>query len=305
MNKLIEFLKSPLKIFVFLANRGINFFDDETYLKIRYRATFHKKLNLKEPKTFDEKLQWLKLNDRKDFYTTLVDKYEVKNYISKIIGEEYVIPTIGIYDTFDEINFDELPNQFVIKCTHDSGGLVIVKNKERLDIKKTRKKINRSLKRNYYFPGREWPYKNVKPRIIVEEYKEDKKYNELRDYKLYAFNGKCDYVMLCLDRFNGGTKFIYFDKNWNMKKEFSYDGIKYGDTITVDKPKNLKNMFEFAKILSKNIPFLRVDFYEVDGKLYFGELTFFPSSGFDNTRTIECQKYLDKMLIINNMEKRK
>lgn len=280
-------------------NKLLYSLNDEKYLKLMYRLKMKKKLDLTNPETFNEKLQWLKLHNRKDIYTELVDKYETKKIVSKIIGEEYVIPSIGIYNSFDEIDFSIIPNQFVIKCTHDSGGLVIVKDKDKIDMKQVKKIIDRSLKRNYYYSSREWPYKNVKPRILIEEYKEDQELGELRDYKIYAFNGKCDYLMLCFDRYKNDTKFIYFDKNWNMKKEFSKDGIKYGDTIQVKKPKNLDKMFEFASILSKDIPFVRVDFYEVNGKLYFGELTFYPSGGFDNTRTKACQEYLDKALVIN------
>lgn len=275
---------------------------DKIMIKLLYRFKMNKKLDLNNPKTFNEKLQWLKLNDRKDIYTKMVDKYLVKKYVADIIGEEYVIPTIGVYEKFDDIDFDKLPDQFVIKCTHDSGSVIIVKDKSKFDMEAAKKKINQSLKINYYYTGREWPYKNVKPKILVEEYMEDITTGELRDYKVYAFDGKCDYVMLCFDRFKNETKFIYFDRNWNIKKEFSKDGIRYGDSISINKPNNLDKMFSFASILSKNIPFIRVDFYEINGKLYFGEITFFPSSGFDNSRTKECEEYLDKALIIKNKE---
>lgn len=281
----------------YLDKYGILRISDKKYIELLYEKTFNKKLDLNNPQTFNEKLQWLKLYNRKDVYTKMVDKYEAKEYVGNIIGEEYIIPTIGIYNKFEDIDFDKLPNQFVMKCTHDSGGLVIVKDKSKLDIKSAKKKINKSLKRNYYLAGREWPYKNVKPRIIIEQYMEDKS-GELRDYKIYAFNGKAEYLMLCFDRSKGQTKFIYFDRNWNIKKEFSNDGIKYGDNIKVEKPKSLDKMFKYAELLSKDIPFVRVDFYEVNGKLYFGELTFFPSSGFDNARTKECQNYLDNSLKI-------
>ena len=210
---------------------------------------------------------------------------------------------MGIYNTFDEIDFDKLPNKFVIKCTHDSGSTIVCKNKKNFDIKKARKKINEALKYNYYYAGREWPYKNVKPRIIIDDYMEDNTNHELIDYKIYAFNGKCDYVMACFDRFNGGTKFIYFDRNWNIKREFSKDGLKYGENIKLPKPKNLDKMFEYAEKLSKEIPFVRVDFYEANGKMYFGELTFYPSSGFDNTRTKEIEEYLTQKLIIRREKK--
>ena len=149
---------------------------DKMFLKIKYRIHCGKKLNLKNPQTFNEKLQWLKLYDRKDIYTTMVDKYEAKKYVASVIGEEYIIPTLGVYDKFDEIDFDKLPNQFVMKCTHDSGGIVIVKDKSKFDKEVARKKINKFLKRKFYYTNREWPYKNVKPRIIIEKYMRSRKW---------------------------------------------------------------------------------------------------------------------------------
>ena len=296
MNKIIKYIKKPSNVLLYLMNK--NFFKwipDEKYIKIKYKLEMNQKLNLKEPRTFNEKLQWLKLYDRKPEYTKMVDKYEAKKYVADIIGEEYIIPTLGVWDKFEDIDFTKLPNQFVLKPTHASGNVFICKNKDEIDYKKLKKTVQKWLKRNYYLVHREWPYKNVKPRIIAEEYMEDQ-IGELIDYKVYAFNGQCDYVMVCFDRIKGETKFIYYDRNWNIKKEFSKEGIKYGDTIKIEKPKNLDKMFEFAVILSKNIPFIRVDFYESNGNLYFGELTFYPSAGFDNTRTKDCQEYLDKEL---------
>lgn len=296
--KILRVIKQPSLILLKLDKMNIIRLSDKKFLEYRFLSEMGYKLNLKNPQTFNEKLQWLKLYDRNPKYTQMVDKYEVREYIKEKIGEEYLIPLLGVYDKFEDIDFDKLPKQFVIKCNHDSGGLVICKDKSKLNIDEVRKKINRSLKSNYYYSGREWPYKNVKPKIIIEKYMEDKETKELIDYKLYSFNGKVDYVMACFDRFNGGTKFIYFDKNWNIKREFSNDGMKYGDKITLKKPKCLNKMFEFASLLSKDIPFVRVDFYEVNGKLYFGELTFYPSSGFDNTRPEKISKYLNDMLEI-------
>ena len=296
MNKIIKYIKKPSNVLLYLMNK--NFFKwipDEKYIKIKYKLEMNQKFNLKEPRTFNEKLQWLKLYDRKPEYTKMVDKYETKKYVANIIGKKYIIPTLGVWDKFEDIDFTKLPNQFVLKPTHASGNVFICKNKDEIDYKKLKKTVQKWLKRNYYLVHREWPYKNVKPRIIAEEYMEDQ-IGELIDYKVYAFNGQCDYVMVCFDRIKGETKFIYYDRNWNIKKEFSKDGIKYGDTIKIEKPKNLDKMFEFAEILSKNIPFVRVDFYESNGNLYFGELTFYPSAGFDNTRTKDCQEYLDKQL---------
>lgn len=296
MNKIISYIVEPKKIILYLMNKNyLSFIPDETFLKMKYKLMMGTKLDLENPKTFNEKLQWLKLHDRNPEYTKMVDKYEAKEYVANIIGKEYIIPTLGVWDKFDDIDFDALPNEFVLKPTHTSGNVFICKDKSKIDYKKLKKQVNKWLKRDYYRIHREWPYKNVKPRIIAEKYMEDQT-GELVDYKVYAFNGKCDYVMTCVDRAKGETKFLYYDKNWNLKKEFSFDGLKYGQTINVPRPKNLDKMFGFAEILSKDIPFVRVDFYEANGNLYFGELTFFPSAGFDNTRTKECQKYLDEML---------
>lgn len=291
-------MKRINEIIILLMNK--NFFKwipDEKYIKIKYRLEMKEKLDLQNPQTFNEKLQWLKLHDRNPEYTKMVDKYEAKEYVGNIIGRKYIIPTLGVWDKFEDIEFEKLPNQFVLKPTHTSGNVFVCKNKEVINYKKLRKMVRGWLKRRYYPIHREWPYKNVKPRIIAENFIEEKN-GGLKDYKVYSFNGVCNYVMVCFDREKVETKFIYFDRDWNIKKEFSNDGIKYGDTIKIEKPKNLEKMFEFASILSKNIPFVRVDFYEADGNLYFGELTFYPSAGFDNTRTKECQEYLDSELKI-------
>ena len=174
MKRVLRVLKEPKRILFYLESKGFfNFLSDEKYLKFFYKLNMGKKLNLENPKTFNEKLQWLKLYDRKDIYTTMVDKYEVKRYVTDLIGEEYIVKNFGVWDSFDEIDFDKLPNQFVLKCTHDSGGLVICRDKSKLDIEKAKQKINKSLNRNYFYNGREWPYKNVKPRIIAEEYLEN------------------------------------------------------------------------------------------------------------------------------------
>lgn len=174
IEKVLEYVKHPTKIFIFLQNRcNFKVLPDKMYLKICYKLATGKKLDLKNPQTFNEKLQWLKLYDRKPEYTRMVDKYEAKKYVAEKIGEEYIIPTLGVWDHFDEIDFDSLPDQFVLKCTHDSGGLVIVRDKAKLDKVAAKQKIEKSLKRNYYYSGREWPYKDVKPRIIAEKYMED------------------------------------------------------------------------------------------------------------------------------------
>ena len=185
-DKLIKILKNPGYIFIALSRLG--FFkkmNDEKYLCIVYKIRTGKTLNLENPKTFNEKLQWLKLYDRKIEYTTMVDKYAVKQYVADKIGENHIIPTLGVWDKFEDIDFDKLPNNFVLKCTHDSGGLVICRDKSKLDMNAAKKKLNKSLKRNYFYAGREWPYKDVKPRIIAEKYLEEKGKTVPEDYKVY------------------------------------------------------------------------------------------------------------------------
>ena len=302
-NKLLKlkyYLLNPSKLVLRIINSKFSrILADKTYLKIYFKCKMGYKLNLKNPQTFNEKLQWLKLYDRNPEYTKMVDKYEVREYIKEKIGEEYLIPLIGVYDKFDDIDFDELPNQFVIKCNHDSGGLVICKDKGKLNIEETRKKINKSLKRNYYYSGREWPYKNVKPRIIIEKYMEDSNKSDLIDYKLFCFNGIPKIVLVCSERFSSSNMCeTWFDMNWKLI-DMTESGHRVDSTIS--KPKQLKKMVELSKKLSKNIPFIRVDWYEIGDKLYFGELTFYPASGFEKFEPKEWNKKIGDMLSIDKL----
>ncbi len=256
---------------------SIRFLPDAWYIQLYYLAHFKKFANLKKPKTYNEKLNWLKLYDRNPKYTKLVDKYEVKEYVSKIIGDEYIIPTLGVWEKFHDIDFDSLPNQFVLKCTHDSEGVVIVKDKKNLNINEAKKKIEDAMKYNFFYIGREWPYKNIKPRIIAEQYMEDEKYGELRDYKFFCFDGEPKAMFIASDRSKGKTKFDYFDLKFNNL------GIKqhYPNSVGgVDKPVNFEQMIQLAKKISNGFKHVRVDFYEVNGKVYFGEITFYHFSGF-------------------------
>lgn len=273
-----RFITSKSIRFSYLSQLGIlNFMSDEKYLQKKYEITTGEKLNIQNPKTFNEKLQWLKLHDRKDIYTKMVDKYEAKQYVANIIGEEYIIPTIGIYNNFNNIDFKKLPKQFVIKCTHDSGGLVICKDKNKLNIKEARKKINKCLKRNFYYIGREWPYKNVKPRIIIEKYMEDKSCSSTRDYKFFCFNGKPTVAYISDGSHTDDQKIAFFDMSY---RQLDIKRSDYGDyDIIPRKPKNWEKMKELSSKLSYGMPHIRVDWYEIDGKLYFGELTFFTCSG--------------------------
>lgn len=271
------------KIFGELKRRGyLDFISDEKMLEILYLRAFHKKLNLAVPETFNEKLQWLKIHDRKPEYTKMVDKYEAKKYVANIIGNEYIIPTLGIWKSFDDIDFDNLPNQFVLKCTHDSGGLIICRDKSKFNKKQARKKIEKSLKVNFYNVGREWQYKSVKPHIIAEQYMEefdeDKDSSGLMDYKFYCFNGKvrCLYISCGMDN-HDTAKVSFLTPSWELAP-FSRTDYKSFNTLP-KKPSLFDEMIKLAECLSSNTKFLRVDLYEINGKIYFSELTFAPCSG--------------------------
>ena len=256
---------------------ALRFLPDDLYIQLNYLAIFKKKANLKHPVTYNEKLNWLKLHDHNTSYTSLVDKFEVKKYIEKQIGEKYIIPTLGVWNKFEDINFDTLPNQFVLKCTHDSNGLVIVKDKSAFNKKAARDKIAHCLKQNFYYFGREWPYKNVKPRIIAEPYIEDSNLKELRDYKFFCFNGEPKIMYVASGRSSNRLCFDCFDM------EFTHLDIlqKYPNSnALIQKPDSFNEMIRLAKILSKGFTHVRVDLYDVDGNVYFGELTFYHHSGF-------------------------
>ena len=277
MNKLKKILKDPARVLMFLSSRRILRIEDKKYLSLLFRLRMKEKLNWDNPKTYSEKLQWLKIYDRNPLYIKLVDKYEVKKYVSEKIGEEYIIPTLGDWNNANEIDYERLPNQFVLKCTHDSGGLFIVTNKEKTDCKRINKKLNKCLKHNFYYGKREWPYKDVKPRIIAEKYMIDNKSNELKDYKFFCFDGIPRYMYIARDRNNvAETKFDFYDMNFEHID--LTNGHPNSDSIN-QKPENFEKMKELASKLSKSIPQVRVDFYEANGKVYFGEMTFFHMSG--------------------------
>ena len=291
MNKLKKFI---LKVTLKLSSNKIIPIPDKKHLELLGELRMDKKINIDNPQTFNEKLQWLKLYDRNPEYTKMVDKYEAKKYVASIIGEEYIIPTIGIYDNFDEINFNELPNQFVMKCTHDSGGNVICKDKAMLDLNIAKKKMEQSLKKNYYNYSKEWPYKNVKPRIIIEKYMSNGNENELKDYKFMCFKGKVKCSFVCSDRNNEkGLKVDFYDLNW---EKMPFERHYPNSNKDIPRPQNYELMIKLAESLAKNIPFVRVDFYEVNKKVYFGEMTFFPGSGFEEFTPEKYDKILGDML---------
>lgn len=275
LKRIKKAIKNPKLILLFFLNSRIfRLLPDDLYLKIKYRLTMGRKLDLNNPETFNQKLQWLKLYDRKPEYTQMVDKYEVRKYIKEIIGEEYLIPLLGVYDSFEEIDFDNLPDEFVLKPNHTSGDIFICKNKSKIDYKKLKKEVNRWLKREYYWLHREWPYKNVKPRIICEELIKTENGGFPYDYKFHCFNGEPDNVMVCIERESGNPKFYFFDNEWNLLR-YNLAGINAPQGFTLPKPKKMDEMFMLAKKLSSGFPFIRVDFFCENEKIYFGELTFF------------------------------
>lgn len=281
--KFKKVIKQPSLIMLFILNKLSCFFPDKQFLKLKYLLTTGSKLNLEYPKTFSEKLQWLKLYGHRPEYTMMVDKYAVKDYVSKVIGEKYIIPTLGVWNSFEEINFDSLPTRFVLKCTHDSGGLVICKDKQTFDIKKAQDKIEKSLKRNYFYVGREYPYKNVSPRIIAEEYMEDssypKKNDDLTDYKFFCFNGYPVYCQVIRGR-NTNETIDFYDMKWNHMPFVGLNPFVGNGLDSVKKPDCLEEMCEICKRLALNIPFVRIDFYIINNNIYFGEITFYPANGF-------------------------
>ena len=291
IKKIKKTIKNPRRILLYLiAKLRCQWLPDDIYLKLVYWAEIGKTLNLENPQTFNEKIQWLKIHDRKAEYTRLVDKYEVKKYIADSIGEEYVIPTLGVWDCFDDIDFRKLPDRFVLKCTHDSGGIVIVKDKKNFDLEAARKKLEKALMSNYYYLRREWPYKNVKPRILAETYMEEEGSSELSDYKFMCFNGKVKCSFTCTERYSdSGLKVTFYDKEWNiMPFERHYPKCE----TPLIKPCNYDKMIELAEKLSKDLIFARIDFYEINGKVYFGEITFYPGSGMEEFEPEEWDEKL-------------
>lgn len=246
---------------------------DILYLKIKFYLRMGKYLDLSDPKTFNEKLQWLKLYGRRSIDTVLSDKYAVKQYISNVIGPEYVIPLLGVWDRFEDIDFNKLPNQFVLKCTHDSGGIVVCKDKNSLNKDAARKMLNHSLRTNFYVFSREKAYKDIPRRIIAEEYKEDSKTKELRDYKFFCFNGVPKIMFIATDRQKIGveTKFDFFDMDFN---HLPFTNGHPNADILPDKPFRFEEMKSLAAKLSEGIPHVRVDFYEINGHVFFGEMTY-------------------------------
>ena len=264
-----------------LAKKSLRFLPDKSYIKLYYRLRVGRKLNMNNPTTLNEKLQWLKFNYRFPLQSIVSDKLLVREYVKDKIGEKYLIPLIGSWKKYDDIDFSLLPEKFVMKCNHDSGGLVVCNDKEKLNHIEARRKIEKSLNSNFFYIGREYQYRNIKPMILCEKFISDNG-NVPMDYKIYCFNGVPDVILVCKDRFSKNThraSYYFFDQEWKFQPLNKGDeNIK---NVDINKPKNLDEMIDIAKELSKDFVFARIDLYNVDGRIYFGEITLSPNSGFD------------------------
>ena len=302
IDKTLELIHSPKARFIFLSNRG--FYDHmgaRKYLELRYKMMAGKVLNLDNPKSFHDKLQWLKLYDHNPFYSTIVDKYEAKKYIAGKVGEEYVPRLLGLWDDFDVIDFSSLPSSFVLKCTHDSGGVVICPDKNNFDYKRAERIIERSMKRNFFLQKREWPYKNVKHRIIAEEYLSDDSGEDegLVDYKFLCFNGEPK-VMYIGNDIKDDSHEDFFDMDFHhLPLQMGYPMAP----VCPKKPRSFEKMKEIAQILSKDFLHIRVDFFEIDGRPYVGELTFYQNEGITLTTPPEWDERLASWIDLKCVKK--
>lgn len=271
---------------------------DKFYLKMMYYVRLGKNLNLNKPLTFNEKLNWLKLYDRRGIYTQMADKYEVRQIVKERLGEEYLIPLLGVWDFPEEINFDNLPDQFVLKCTHDSGSVIICKDKTSFDCEKAVQKLQAAMKVNYFYASREWPYKNIKPRIIAEAYMVDESGTELKDYKIYNFSGEPELVQVDFGRF------VHHERNlYSLDWKYIDETIEYpkNPNVLISRPDGLEEMCKCARKLAKGIPSVRTDFYSINGKIYFGEITFYQEAGFARFEHEEFERRLGDLICIDQM----
>ncbi len=289
--KWLKGIKSTLA--VMLVQKVFRYVPDKIWLQFKYFCAFSHFCDFRNPKTFNEKLQWLKLNNRDPKHTEYVDKYLMKRYITEKFGDGYVIPLLGVWDSVDKIDFDILPEQFVLKTTHDCAGLVICKDKSNLDVEMAKRTLTRAMKSDYYVRYREWPYKNVVPRIIAEAYMVDESGVELKDYKVFCFNGEPYCIQVDFDRFVSHKKNLY-STEWQLL-DFSFNYPAHPE-IVIDRPTNLDEMLRMARQIAKDEPFVRVDFYSIHGRTYVGEITFFPASGYGKFMPEKYDRILGDMI---------
>ena len=280
MSLIVEYLKHPKEIILYVLRHYCRWMSDKQFIRYYYRVKLGYWPNLEEPRTLNEKLNWLKLYDRNPLYHKLVDKYEVKSYVSERLGDDAVIPCYGVWDNFDDIDFDSLPDKFILKCTHVSGGLAICRDKATFDKAAAKNNIERALRNEYFMGHREWAYKDVKPRIIAEELVESLGKPDSIEYKLTCYNGRVAFFTICT-----GIAHVEFEKRMNDHFDREYNKLDWYAYYkpapkTPQIPDEMEKMIAYAELLAKDIPQVRVDFYNVDGKILFGEMTFYTWAGF-------------------------
>ncbi len=287
-----------------IVSNFLRWLPDAPYLKLLYRFKMGHRLNLKNPQTFTEKLQWLKLYNRKPEYTKMVDKYAVKEYVANLIGGKYIIPTLGVWDKPEDIDWDSLPNQFVLKTTHGGGGggVVICKDKSKFDKASAIAKLKESMASDIYSGLREWPYKNVPKRIIAEKFMAPEKSpapKDLPDYKFFCFNGEPKYCQVIRDRHTKET-IDFYDMDWNHMPFVGLNPVARNGLTPIVRPGNLDEMKGICRKLADSKTFVRVDLYVIDDKSYFGELTLYPASGMGVFTPEEWNDKLGDLLTLPN-----
>jgi len=291
----LGYIFSPLRKIYFKLKI---YFPSEIFFVVnKFKKRHGYKLNLDNPKTFNEKIAWLKLNYRKPIMSSLADKYEVRSFVDRKIGKEYLIPLINVFHKMDEINFNKLPGSFVLKAAHGSSWNIVSPNKQKLDIRLSKMKLNDWFNTNYYALSREWVYKEIQPKFVCEEFIKDKNGLSPKDYKIFCFDGKPKYIQIDLDRFSGHSR-VFYDLNW-QKLPF---GLEYPTSeIGINKPDGFNEMIRIAKVLSQGFPFSRIDLFNLEGKIYFGEITFFPGDGSEVFEPAEWDLILGKDIILDKI----
>lgn len=301
-DKVQMLLREPEKIITSLAIRGgFNWLSDKLYLKLVFRSRLKRHLDINHPLTFNEKLQWLKLYYRKPEQVIQVDKVAVRNYIQAKIGAEYLVPMIGVYDKAEDIPWGNMPSSFVLKCSHASSANIICKDISEINTNEIIKKLSRWMKRNWYWYGREWPYKNVPHRIIAEQYLVDESGKELKDYKINCFHGEPKFIQVMSGRRGRSYYLDHFDLDWNHIKLPRKNHVE--SKTAIPKPPNLPRMLDIARELSEGIPFVRVDLYNIGGKIYFGEVTFYPVSGFVDFADEQTDMALGQLISLEGIQR--
>ncbi len=295
LKKFVKYIIDPDSRFAIDIERGrYDKMSDEEFLKKAFKVHMGYELDLENPRTFNEKLQWLKLYDRKPVYTKMADKYEVKDYLKPIMGKEHIIPLIGAWEHFEDIDVDSLPNQFVLKTNCGSGNVFVCRDKQKFDFASA-KKIESALKRNYFFNSREWPYKDIKPLIFAEQYMQDGETKNLNVYKIFCFDGRPEIIQTIQNDKTKDETIDYFDTNWNkllLKQNFP------NSEAPLKKPETLGTMLDLASKCSKGFPFLRVDLYEINKRVYFSEFTFYSDSGFAAFNPPEWDRILGDKIVL-------